>query len=127
MSKVLVPDHIAREVEEEKTEPVEPTNPEIEEAYVQTDERVLDPTLLDKSFVERMFALKNAKSKAICIEQTNNAQDIKTMLQKDILKNGKGTFWQDRLTKSRTSPIRIEIGDPEKIFDDLLTNKCGLI
>ena len=54
MNKVLVPDHIAREVEEEKTEPVEPTNPEIEEAYVKTDDRVLDPTLLDKSFVERM-------------------------------------------------------------------------
>ena len=54
MSKVLVPDHIAREVEEETTEPVEPTNPEIEEAYVKTDDRVLDPTLLDKSFVERM-------------------------------------------------------------------------
>ena len=48
MSKVLIPDHIAREVEEEITEPVEQTNPEIEEAYVKTDERVLDPTLQDK-------------------------------------------------------------------------------
>ena len=54
MSKVLIPDHIAREVEDEKKEPVEQTNPEIEEAYVNTDERVLDPTLLDKSFLERM-------------------------------------------------------------------------
>ena len=54
MSKVLIPDHIAREVKEDKIEPVEEINSEIEEAYVKTDERVLDPTLLDKSFLERM-------------------------------------------------------------------------
>ena len=53
MSKVLVPEHIAEKVEENQKK-LEPTNPEIEEAYVNTDERVLDPTLLDKSFVERM-------------------------------------------------------------------------
>ena len=53
MNKILVPEHIVEKVEENQKK-LEPTNPEIEEAYVNTDERVLDPTLLDKSFVERM-------------------------------------------------------------------------
>tara|TARA_R110002020_G_scaffold397572_4_gene607696 strand:+ start:408 stop:893 length:486 start_codon:yes stop_codon:yes gene_type:complete len=54
MSKVLVPDHIAREVEETEEESIEENKSEIEEAYVKSDERVLDPTLLDKSFLDRM-------------------------------------------------------------------------
>ena len=72
-----------------------------------------------------MFELKRAKSNAICIEEGNSRRDIIQILQKDILKNGNGTYWQDRFTKMRISPIRIEVGDLEKIFLSLKTQKCG--
>jgi len=61
MSKIQVPDHVAKSIEadlkakkqEEKQEtPVQ----EVEEnvAYVPGTARVLDPTLLEKSFLDRM-------------------------------------------------------------------------
>ena len=53
MKEVLVPDHIAREVEAEKSQPEEEKT-ELDQAYVKSDDRVLDPTLLDKSYLERM-------------------------------------------------------------------------
>jgi co-chaperonin GroES (HSP10) len=60
MTKIHIPDHVAKAIESEQqtTEPVEeqtPT-PEIEDnpAYVKESARVLDPTLLEKSFVDRM-------------------------------------------------------------------------
>jgi len=54
MKEVLVPDHIAREVEAEKQEQPEGDKSELDQAYVKSDDRVLDPTLLEKSFLERM-------------------------------------------------------------------------
>ena len=53
MKEVLVPDHIAREVEAEKQKPEEDKS-ELDQAYVNSDDRVLDPTLLEKSYLERM-------------------------------------------------------------------------
>tara|TARA_R110002012_G_scaffold54696_1_gene139989 strand:+ start:353 stop:853 length:501 start_codon:yes stop_codon:yes gene_type:complete len=60
MTKIHIPDHVAKAIESEQqtTEPVEqetPT-PETEDnpAYVKESARVLDPTLLEKSFVDRM-------------------------------------------------------------------------
>ena len=61
MSKVIVPEHVAKAVEQEnlqkakkekenKPEAVE----EVEKAYTEATKRVLDPSLLDKSFLERM-------------------------------------------------------------------------
>ena len=58
MPKIQVPDHVARAIENEikekenteaKTKPVK-ENP----AYIEQGNRVLDPTLLDKPFLERM-------------------------------------------------------------------------
>ena len=46
MKKVIVPDHIAEEKNKEKSE--------VEEAFVKADERVLDPTLLKQSLLDRM-------------------------------------------------------------------------
>ena len=62
MSKVIVPEHIAKAVEKEnlqKAEKIEKENkPEtvekVEKAYTEATKRVLDPSLLDKSFLERM-------------------------------------------------------------------------
>jgi co-chaperonin GroES (HSP10) len=59
MTKVVVPEHIAKEVEKENKEKKAKTGWDangspVEEAYVKSEERVLDPTLLDKSFLERM-------------------------------------------------------------------------
>ena len=56
MTKVVVPEHIAREVEKENEDQVgwDANGSPVEEAYVNPDARVLDPTLLDKSFLERM-------------------------------------------------------------------------
>ena len=56
MTKVVVPEHIAREVEKESKEQSgwDANGSPVEEAYVKPDARVLDPTLLDKSFLERM-------------------------------------------------------------------------
>ena len=49
-NKVIVPDHVAKQVEEQNKE----TGDKVEEAYVPEKSRVLDPTLLDKSIIERM-------------------------------------------------------------------------
>tara|TARA_Y100001951_G_scaffold104961_1_gene118858 strand:+ start:2490 stop:2951 length:462 start_codon:yes stop_codon:yes gene_type:complete len=47
---VIVPDHVAKQVEEQNKEAGE----KVDEAYVPEDTRVLDPTLLEKSVLERM-------------------------------------------------------------------------
>jgi len=49
-SRVIVPDHVAAQVEQETKE----TGEKVEEAYVPETSRVLDPSLLDKSIIERM-------------------------------------------------------------------------
>jgi co-chaperonin GroES (HSP10) len=61
MPKIHVPDHVAQAIEEEnlqkkETKPKEEKTPPVEEntAYVDQAARVLDPTLLDKSILERM-------------------------------------------------------------------------
>ena len=51
MTSVIGPDHVANEIEKEKVE--EATTNE-DSAYVEPQERVLDPSLLDKSILERM-------------------------------------------------------------------------
>ena len=52
-SKVIVPDHIAKEVEEKSTKNEE-SKSEIDKAFVSAEERVLDPTLVDDSLLDRM-------------------------------------------------------------------------
>lgn len=54
--KILVPDHIAAEVEAEakKTKKETEKESETDTAFVSPEERVLDPTLMSKSLVERM-------------------------------------------------------------------------
>ena len=57
MSKIQVPDHVAKSIEADlKKEQQETPTPEIAEnpAYVKESARVLDPTLLEKSFIDRM-------------------------------------------------------------------------
>jgi co-chaperonin GroES (HSP10) len=57
MSKIQVPDHVAKSIEADlKKEQQETPTPEIKEnpAYVEESARVLDPTLLEQSFVDRM-------------------------------------------------------------------------
>jgi len=61
MSKVIVPEHIAKAVEkdlQQKKQQLEDQKPEavkeVEKAYTEAAKRVLDPSLLDKSFLERM-------------------------------------------------------------------------
>jgi len=60
MTKIHIPDHVAKAIESEQqtTEPVEQETPapetEDNPAYVKESARVLDPTLLEKSFVDRM-------------------------------------------------------------------------
>jgi|TARA_R110000796_G_scaffold48269_4_gene115814 co-chaperonin GroES (HSP10) len=51
-SKLIVPDHIEKErkVEEE----VKETDSETDKAFVKSEDRVLDPTLMDKTLVQRM-------------------------------------------------------------------------
>ncbi len=49
-NKVIVPDHVAKKVEEQNKD----TGDKIDQAYVPEESRVLDPTLLDKSIIERM-------------------------------------------------------------------------
>ena len=51
--KILVPDHIAAEVEAEAKKETEKES-ETDTAFVSPEERVLDPTLMSKSLVERM-------------------------------------------------------------------------
>lgn len=54
--KILVPDHIAAEVEAEakKTKKETEKESETDTAFVSPEERVLDPTLMSKSLVDRM-------------------------------------------------------------------------
>jgi co-chaperonin GroES (HSP10) len=54
--KILVPDHVAAEVEAEakKTKKETEKESETDTAFVSPEERVLDPTLMSKSLVERM-------------------------------------------------------------------------
>ena len=49
-SKIQVPDHIAKEFEAEQA----PSQEEINTPYVKESARVLDPTLIEKSVLERM-------------------------------------------------------------------------
>ena len=49
-TKVIVPDHVAKQVEKQNKE----TGNKVEQAYVSESTRVLDPTLLDKSILDRM-------------------------------------------------------------------------
>ena len=47
---MIVPDHVAKQVEKQNKE----TGNKVEQAYVSESTRVLDPTLLDKSILDRM-------------------------------------------------------------------------
>ena len=49
-SKIQVPDHIAKEIEQEQT----PVKEETKAPYVKEEARVLDPTLIEKPILERM-------------------------------------------------------------------------
>jgi len=53
---LLIPEHVAETIAaEEKTEQLKTEEPEgLEKAYVDPNERVLDPSLLDKSLLERL-------------------------------------------------------------------------
>tara|TARA_R100001463_G_scaffold85782_2_gene140725 strand:+ start:39 stop:524 length:486 start_codon:yes stop_codon:yes gene_type:complete len=51
--KILVPDHVAAEVEAEAKKETEKES-ETDTAFVNSEDRVLDPTLMSKSLVERM-------------------------------------------------------------------------
>tara|TARA_R110002012_G_scaffold113555_1_gene259654 strand:+ start:584 stop:1078 length:495 start_codon:yes stop_codon:yes gene_type:complete len=57
MNKVIVPEHVAKAVEKDLKQQ-QNKKPEVSEkvdnAFVDATKRVLDPTLLDKSFLERM-------------------------------------------------------------------------
>lgn len=55
-SKVIVPEHIAKEVEQEaeRVNQQEESNSELDKAFVSPEQRVLDPSLIDKSLIERM-------------------------------------------------------------------------
>ena len=56
-NKVVVPDHVAKEIEKENQaieQTVQETGEELDKAYVEPGLKVLDPTLLDKSALERM-------------------------------------------------------------------------
>ena len=55
-NKVLVPDHIAAELEKDKEakNKKEESNSEVDKAFVSSEDRVLDPTLVDKSLIDRM-------------------------------------------------------------------------
>ena len=50
--KVLVPDHIAKEVESQAKK--DKSESEVSDAFVSPEDRVLDPTLIDKSLIEHM-------------------------------------------------------------------------
>ena len=53
MSKTLyLPDHVAQKINKERAENSSPTS--LESAYVKSDERVLDPSLLEKPLLERL-------------------------------------------------------------------------
>ena len=53
MSKILyLPDHVAQQINKERAESSSPAS--LESAYVKSDERVLDPSLLEKPLLERL-------------------------------------------------------------------------
>ena len=53
MSKTLyLPDHVAQKINKERAEKASPAS--LESAYVKSDERVLDPSLLEKPLLERL-------------------------------------------------------------------------
>lgn len=53
MSKTLyLPEHVAQKIEKERSESVPSSS--IDRAYVKTDERVLDPSLLEKPLLDRL-------------------------------------------------------------------------
>tara|TARA_R110000787_G_scaffold74543_1_gene165663 strand:- start:1260 stop:1763 length:504 start_codon:yes stop_codon:yes gene_type:complete len=61
MTKIHIPDHVAKAIESEQKQKPEQTTPITKtpetsenDAYVQGSARVLDPTLLEKSFLDRM-------------------------------------------------------------------------
>jgi|TARA_R110000823_G_scaffold307363_1_gene430367 co-chaperonin GroES (HSP10) len=58
MTKIQVPDHVAKAIESEskqkKTKEIKETTPEENPAYVEPGARVLDPTLLDQSIIDRI-------------------------------------------------------------------------
>ena len=49
-NEIIVPDQVAKQVEEQHKE----TGDQLDQAYVPEASRVLDPTLLDKSIIDRM-------------------------------------------------------------------------
>ena len=51
MTELAVPNHIADEIKKEREDAA---RSDVDKAYVKTEDRVLDPTLLDKSLLERM-------------------------------------------------------------------------
>tara|TARA_R110000764_G_scaffold55117_3_gene120402 strand:- start:1142 stop:1639 length:498 start_codon:yes stop_codon:yes gene_type:complete len=54
-NKVLVPDHIAAEIEKDKVAETNKENEsEVDKAFVSAADRVLDPTLVDQTLIERM-------------------------------------------------------------------------
>ena len=54
-NKVLVPDHIAAEIEKDKVAETNKENTsEVDKAFVSAADRVLDPTLVDQTLIERM-------------------------------------------------------------------------
>ena len=56
-NQVVVPDHVARQIAEENKQIAEnnaETGESLDKAYVEPSVKVLDPTLLDKSALERM-------------------------------------------------------------------------
>ena len=103
MSKVLVPNHIAEEQETEaknKNQEEEKKEVSIDSAYVPEEERVLDPTLLDKSLLERMptpagwrilvlpYAGKGVSSGGIHLVQETVSRETLATVVAYVLKKG---------------------------------------
>ena len=103
MSKVLVPNHIAEEQEAEaknKSQEEEKKEISVESAYVPEEERVLDPTLLDKSLLERMptpagwrilvlpYAGKGVSSGGIHLVQETVSRETLATVVAYVLKKG---------------------------------------
>ena len=80
MTSVIVPDHVANEIEQEKVE--EATTNE-DSAYVEPQERVLDPSLLDKSILERMAPYKGkgvTEGGIHLVQQTLDRESLATVV-----------------------------------------------
>ena len=55
MSKTLyLPEHVAQKVKKEREEAQEADSTSVEGAYVDANERVLDPSLIDKPLLDRL-------------------------------------------------------------------------